>query len=281
MRRGSLKTRLIIAAVIAVIALVSYFGKSVYNPFSGGNIKSSLTLEQEVQLGWDAAPQTAAQFGGEFTGDPQYDQRLDRIGDELLAAAARLFKDDQAQEALATYQFEFTVLSDDQVVNAFALPGGPTFITMALYKQLDDAMVAGVMGHEVGHVLLQHGAQRMAKQELFGQLSAAGGVAAGDQSGYIASQMFMNLLAAGYSREHERESDDIGYVLMVEAGYDPRGIVDLMELLGKASGGGSTPNILATHPNPEERAQTMRNRIEEDYQPGELNQKFGERKGWP
>lgn len=264
-RRGgkrNLKARLLIAVVIAVFAAGSYFLTSQTNPITGEAERVSLTRDQEIALGLQAAPEMVSQFGG---ADPsEQDQaRLDRIGEQLVAAMRRLFEVEGE-----VYPFEFTLLADAQTVNAFALPGGQTFITRALYDQLDDAQLAGVMGHEIGHVVERHGAERMRQQEFFQQLSAAGGVAAGDASGAVMAAQFLNLLATGYSREHERESDHLGVNIMIEAGYDPTAMIEVMQILAAASGGGSQPSVLATHPHPEERAHLIEQYLRERFPDG-------------
>ncbi len=271
-RRGggmnALKIRLVIALVIAAFAAITYLTNTTVNPITGKKERATLTPDQEVALGLQATPGMIQQFGGEYRSASDQ-ARLDRIGAELLNAAARFYKRKHPDADFGVYEFEFTLLADPQTINAFALPGGQTFITYALYQHLDDAMIAAVMGHEVGHVIERHGAERMAKSDFHGKLAAAGGMVTGDVTGAQATQAMLGLVGASYSRDHERESDDIGYDIMIEAGYDPNAMVDLMNILAEASGGTeSRPSVTATHPHPGERAETMRQRIANDYPNG-------------
>src|SRR5205085_849824 len=146
--------------------------------------------------------------------------------------------------------------ADPQTINAFALPGGPVFITLGLYEKLDnEAELAGVLGHEVGHVINRHASEHMAKGQLGGMLATAVGVGASDNRGRgygtaIAAQVANQVLQLKFSRSDESESDSYGIKYMAQAGYDPRGMIKVMEILRDASKGGRGWQILQTHPNP-------------------------------
>jgi predicted Zn-dependent protease len=151
--------------------------------------------------------------------------------------------------------FSFTLLADDQTVNAFALPGGQIFITRALFRALEtEGQLAGVLGHEIGHVIERHSNQQMAKQGLLQGLAAAGGVAGGSQQSAQMAQTVASMISMSYGREAETESDEWAVRLTTLAGYDPRSMIGVMDILQKASGGrGAGPDIFSTHPNPEKR----------------------------
>ena len=165
------------------------------------------------------------------------------------------------------YDFEFTLLADDQIVNAFALPGGQTFITDVLFDQLTDDQLAAVMGHEIAHVIHRHGAERMHKQEFFQQLGGAAGVATGDATGAQIAHQMLNVALMKYGREDEHECDHFGLLYMAEAGYNPWGMVELLEILAEASSGaeGRPPEILSTHPYPEDRIAAVKQQIARDF----------------
>jgi len=146
-------------------------------------------------------------------------------------------------------QWEVVVFKDDNP-NAFALPGGKMGVYTGMLKVAENQdQLAAVLGHEVGHVLAQHGNERMSQQQLTNVALAA---AAG--SGYVDSAS-MQALGLGaqigillpYSRSHESEADVIGLDLMAEAGFDPRESVQLWRNMGKA-GGGAPPEFMSTHP---------------------------------
>ncbi len=263
-KMGSLKLRLAIAAVIAGIALVSYLTQSQVNPITGQNQRVSLTPADEVAMGLQAVPSLIQQFGG-VEPDPAAQARLDRIGRELVAAALRHHNLTPADNP---YEFEFTLLADDAVINAFALPGGQTFITVVLHDQLSDSQLAAVMAHEITHVIQRHGAEQMAQGEFFQQLSGAAGMATGDMSGAQITGQFLNVLAKGYGRDAERECDHDGVIYMVEAGYHPQGMVELLSVLAASGGGARPPEILSTHPHPEERIGLVEAQIQRMFPDG-------------
>lgn len=259
---NALKIRLLIAVVIAVVALISYLGTSSKNPITGQNQRVGIQPAEEIALGLQAVPSLKQQFGGEEP-DPPAQARLDRIGQSLVAAAMRVHNADDP-----VYGFEFTLLADNEVINAFALPGGQTFITDVLFDKLSDDQLAAVMGHEIAHVIHRHGAERMTKQQFFQQLGGAAGMAAGDASGAQIAQQLLNVALMKYGREDERECDHFGLQYMVTAGYHPEGMVELLQILAEASGGERPPEILSTHPHPEERIGLVKQQIEEMFPDG-------------
>ena len=245
---GGWKVKLLIFGGMALFALISYLGTSSVNPITGEQQRAG-DPRQDVALGLQAAPEMAAQFGGPSR-DAQAQARVQRIGADLVAAMREVYDLDAVP-----YEFSFTLLEDDDIVNAFALPGGPTFITEALYRRLpQDSEIAGVMGHEVGHVIHRHGAERMAKQQLQQGLTNAVVMGTGDYSAAQIASMVGNFIQMSYGRDDELESDLEGVRLMAAAGYDPRSLITVMEVLREASGGTSSrPEWSSTHPAPENR----------------------------
>jgi predicted Zn-dependent protease len=194
---------------------------------------------------------------------------VEAVGERLLVALKQMYAEQLGGQPLP-YEFSFTLLEDDNTVNAFALPGGPTFITEALYKRLEtEGQLAGVMGHEIGHVVHRHGAERMAKQQLTQGLTGAAVMVAGDPSAQQVASMVGNFIMMSYGREDELECDAEGIELMVRAGYDPRSMVGVMKILKEASGGGgNAPEWASTHPHPENRIELIEQKIQEMYPDG-------------
>ena len=155
--------------------------------------------------------------------------------------------------------FHFHLLRDPKTINAFALPGGQIFITAGLLNRMDnEAQLAGVLGHEIGHVINRHAAQQMAKGQLGQILTVAVGVGASDDRGggrnaQMVAAMVNQMGQLHFSREDESEADHVGLHYMAEAGYDPSAMLDVMNILKEASKGASPPEFLATHPLPETR----------------------------
>ncbi|HNG89000.1 MAG TPA: M48 family metallopeptidase, partial [Saprospiraceae bacterium] len=139
--------------------------------------------------------------------------------------------------------------------------GGQVFITAALYSRLkNEDQLAGVLGHEIGHVVARHSAQRLAQMELAQGLTGAVSMATYDPSnpngGYLA-QMVANMLTMKYGRDQELQSDDLGVRFMIQAGYDPEQLVEVMEILKQASGPNRVPEFQSTHPDPDNRKEKI------------------------
>ena len=261
--RGLLSPKLLIAVVLAGFALSKYYCNSSFNEFTGETQHISISPQQEIAMGLQSAPQMIAQMGGEVKGT-QYDELVRSIGKHLV---------DQTDASQTAYngQFEFHLLADDQTINAFALPGGQIFITVALLQRLstdgqtiNKDMLAGVLGHEIGHVVARHSAEKLAQMELAQGLTGAVSMATYDpgnpNSGYLA-QMVSNMLQLKYGREQELQSDDLGVRLMIQAGYDPEQLIHVMEVLKKAAGPNRQPEFQSTHPDPENRKEHIREAI--------------------
>jgi predicted Zn-dependent protease len=146
---------------------------------------------------------------------------------------------------------------------------------MALLRRLDsEGQIAGVMGHEIAHVLARHSAERMAKQELTQGLSGAAVLATYDPSNPRSmgtaqvAMMIGNLVTMKFGRDDELESDNLGVRFMAEAGYDPRGMVRVMEVLASAGGGSRQPEFFSTHPNPDNRIARIKTAIDKLYPNG-------------
>jgi beta-barrel assembly-enhancing protease len=268
-RRSSFKMRLIIAAVIVVITLISYFGRPKdENQITGEPQRVAFDEElDEVAMGLQAVPQMAAQFGGADR-DPVAQGKVKEVGEKLLQALDGSLEPGGRHNPYRD-DFAFTLLGDRETVNAFALPGGQIFITRALYDALStEGQLAGVLGHEVGHVIERHGNEHMAQSQLFQGLAAAGGVAGGDEQSARMAQAVASLVQMKYGRDDELESDRWGVRLTSMAGYDPNAMIGLMEVLANASKGGSPPEFFSTHPNPANRVERIKEFIRHEFPNG-------------
>jgi predicted Zn-dependent protease len=258
-RRGYGKIRLLIAAGMIGFALISYFSKKEFNEVTGETQYIALTPEQEIALGLQALPQMVQQHGGH---DP--DQSLQDFVD---AVGFGLVQSSIARDT--NWQFEFHLLDDDETVNAFALPGGQVFITDALYNRLETkGQLAGVLGHEIGHVLARHSAQRMAKANLTRGVIGSVVIAAGGGSEAQIAQMIGQMVNMKYGRNDELQSDKLGVFIMSDAGYDPNALKGVMRILAEASGGASQPEFMSTHPSPDNRIQQIDAAIAERWPNG-------------
>jgi predicted Zn-dependent protease len=266
---SSLLIRLGIGAIFAIFGMFNYFTNVSENPITGEQQRVQLSPEQEVVIGRQSAPQMAEQHGNLYP-DQTLQDYVDEVGNRVVQNSAAKG---------SPYPFEFHLLRDPQTINAFALPGGQVFLTAALLGKLNsEAQLAGVLGHEVGHVIGRHGAEHLAKQQLGGALVNAVGIASSDGSGgqqaAILAQAVNQMVNLKYGREDELESDRLGFQFMTQAGYNPVGIVELMQILDDARGNaGGQPEFMSTHPDPGNRIEQLTAIIEQTYPngvPGQL-----------
>lgn len=251
-RRRNIKGTLIIGLLFAAFALFKYCSTADYNEVLGINQYVGINEEQEIALGLQSAPQMIQQYGG-LHPDKSGQQYVKQIGQRIVAAS---------DASKTPYQYDFHLLADAQVVNAFALPGGQVFITTALFNRLEkEDQLAGVLGHEIGHVVARHGAERIAKMDLTQGLTGAAVIASGDYSTAQAAQMIGNLINMSYGRDQELQSDELGVRFMADAGFDPNALIGVMHILEQASGGQRQPEFASTHPSPENRMERIRDAI--------------------
>lgn len=269
---NSLLIRLAIGVIFAIFGGINYFTNVSENPITGEKQRVQLSPEQEIVIGRQSAPEMAAQHGDLYP-DQLLQDYVDQVGNRIVQSSVA--KD-------SPYPFEFHLLRDPQTINAFALPGGQVFITAALLGKLNsEAQLAGVLGHEVGHVIGRHGAEHLAKQQLGGALVNAVGIAASDRAGggqqaAILAQAVNQMVNLKYGRADELESDRLGFQFMTESGYNPVGIVELMKILDSARGNaGGQPEFMSSHPDPGNRIEQLLGIVNQEYPngvPGQLEE---------
>src|SRR5262249_16589289 len=163
------------------------------------------------------------------------------------------------------FTWEYRLVRSRQV-NAFCLPGGKVVVYTGILPVCEtEAGLATVMGHEIGHALAHHGAERMAQERLvaIGTTAVAGSL---DNVSPQQRQMIYGVLGAGskfgillpFSRKHESEADHIGLLLMAAAGYNPEEASVFWGRMQKAAGGGKPPEFMSTHPSDQHRAAALR-----------------------
>ena len=263
-RRGG-NIRWLVLLAFAAYGGCYYFSNRTVDPYTGEKvlIDSSLDANQEKALGLQAYQQILSQERPMDPDAPQA-QQVRAIAQRLIAkvpeveAALAAEHGQQARNFWRDFEWEVNVIPSEQA-NAFCLPGGKMAVYTGLLPvaQNNDAL-AVVMGHEIAHALLRHGAQRMSQQKLteIGQM-------AGAASGMDAQQQQMVQAALGYgyllpyAREHETQADEVGLMLAAAACFNPAEAVPLWERMGQASGGQSPPEFVSTHPNPGTRIQNL------------------------
>lgn len=236
----------IISKIIYLMALAFTFlilNTCTTNPVTGKKELSLLSFDQEVQLGAEADKSIVAEYG--LYDDPKIAAYIDQLGQSMAKISHR-----------PTLQFHFRVL-DSPVINAFALPGGYVYITRGILAYMNsEAELAGVIGHEIGHITARHGAKAYTRAQL---------AQVGFGAAYVFSETFrqfsdvaqvgVGLLFLRFSRDQERQSDELGVQYSTALGYDASDMSKFFGTLDRLQeeSGQSLPGWFSTHPNPEDR----------------------------
>lgn len=242
--------RIIGGIIIAVIGFMMYMSQVQENPVTHERQHVAISPDQEIRLGLQSAPVMAKQMGGELPASDLRVEQVKTIGSHLVAST---------DAKKSPWKFQFHVLADTRTINAFALPGGQIFITAGLLDKLKTKdQIAGVLGHEMGHVIERHSAQQMATSQLGQLLVVAVGTAASSrqhpQQSYNAAliaSLVNQMFQLRYSRADESAADIWGIKLLAQAGYDPKAMVEVLRILKESAGKNPGMEIFQTHPNPD------------------------------
>ncbi len=267
--------------VIGVLGLlaVSMTGCTT-NPATGKRNLMLMSWDQERSLAAQAGPQFTEEYGGE-TPDTVAQAYVDSIGSKLTDAAL-----EQAYASVPDLDWDYTLL-DSGVINAFALPGGKVFVSRGLASKLqNEAQLAGVIGHEIGHVMARHGNQRMTQvmgmNMILGGLAIAVGSADKNSDFAKYGKYAIPALAVGgnvvllsYGRDEELEADALGIQYMVANGWNPLAQKQVMEILKREAGGKAPPEWLSTHPASDTRIKRINELLKTKYAYTQNNPDYG------
>jgi len=244
--------------VVAGLGLLAIGGCET-NPYTGRSQLLMTSVSEEAQMGAQAYEQVKNDPKMRPSQDPREIEPVKRVAARIVEAAKRSKYAEVAQQ----FQWEVTVIKDDKMANAFALPGGKMAVYTGIFPMAKtEAGLAAVMGHEVVHALARHGAERMSQGQLMNAgLQVVGTAAGAAGGGGMLGQAAMAALGVGaqvgvllpFSRKHESEADYVGILLAADAGYDPRESIALWERMGQMSGGGAPSEFMSTHPSHETR----------------------------
>jgi predicted Zn-dependent protease len=217
------------------------------NPATGERQLSFMSEGQEIQMGREADPEIVASFG--LYPDESLQSFVQELGSELASRSER-----------PDLPWTFRVL-DDPLINAFALPGGFIYVTRGILAHFEsEAELAGVLGHEIGHVTARHSVNQISRAQL-AQLGFGVGMilAPGLQRFEGLASFGLQLAFLKFGRDDERQADALGVRYMGRVGYDPVQLEGVMAMLGRVTseGGGGPPEWLSTHPNPENREEAI------------------------
>jgi len=206
---------------------------------------NAFSPEQDIELGREAAKDAERQLA--LVNNREAVDYVAALGRKLATAAPNPYK----------FPFTFKIV-DDRSINAFALPGGPVYVHRGAIEAADnEAQLAGVMGHEIGHVLLRHGTNQASKAQLLqGLAGIAGAVGGGNAAGAVIGQL--SAFAAGgvllkYSRDAETQADLMGTQILYDTAYDPIAMAQFFDKLAKEHKGTKTEQFFSNHPIPENR----------------------------
>jgi predicted Zn-dependent protease len=256
-------------AIIAGLGLV--LAGCARNPATGKNELMLVSEGQEIQMGAAYDSQVVAEIG--LYPDQALQSYVADIGKKMAATSER-----------PNLPWTFRVV-DDPSVNAFAVPGGHVYVTRGILAHMtNEAELATVMGHEIGHVTARHTAHEMSKQELAQLGLVVGSIASTQVAQYagLASQA-LQVLFLKFSRDDENQADALGVRYSSRANYDSRQMVDVMQMLDhlEAQSGGKLPEWLATHPNPGNRIQHINSelaQVKTDFSGATVNSQGYERR---
>lgn len=242
------------AAAIIVAAFAFVASSCATNPVTGRSEFMLLSRDDEIAMGRETDPQIVASYG-EYE-DPDLAAYLAALGKRLAAMSHQ-----------PDLPYSFKVL-DSPVVNAFAVPGGYVYLTRGILAYLnDEAELAGVIGHELGHISARHSAQQYSRAQAAQLGLGIGSILSPTFAKYAGlAQAGIGMLFLGFSRENEREADDLGVLYSSKAGFDARQMANLfvtLERLDPSGGSDGLPAWFSTHPNPPDRIAAITKAAEE------------------
>lgn len=253
MTRQTRPSTFLIAALTALTLAGSATAQTKVTP-----PKNSYSPQQDVEVGQQAAREVRQQLP--MLNDGRTEEYVEDIGDRLSAAIPA-----ELRQPAFRYSFDVVNLRD---INAFALPGGPMFLNRGMIQAArSEGEVAGVMAHELSHVVLRHGTAQASKGQKFQIGAVAGqilGAIVGGRTGSViaqGSQIGLGTYFLKYGREYERQADLLGAQIMARAGYDPRQMASMFQTIER-QGGGRGPEWLSSHPNPGNRVQAINREAE-------------------
>src|SRR5271169_5520721 len=245
-----------LALMLALVFLVAQSSAAAGVPELPNPGNAGISRDDQIKFGFQAAAQVYQQMPVLPDSSPET-QYIRQLGQRLVATIPAQY----------SWPFEFHVIPQKEI-NAFALPGGPMFINIGtITAASNEAELAGVMAHEMSHVIMQHSAKQADKAQWTGLLAGlASGVAGATLGGIVgqAAQMGIQFGAQGltlkYSRGDESQADAVGAVILYKAGYNPQALADFFQAL-ESQNAGAPPQLLSDHPNPGKRQQAIEKEI--------------------
>jgi predicted Zn-dependent protease len=245
------RSRLFVVAL--VLFSTTLFAERTRLKPATGVFNQMFSVEQDIEMGREAAKDAEKQLV--LVNNRDANTYIAALGQQLVAKAPNESK----------FPFTFKVV-DDRSINAFALPGGPIYVHRGAIEAADnEAQLAGVIGHEIGHVILRHGTNQATKaQYAQGLAGILGGALGNSETGKIIGQLSVfgaSSVLLRYSRDAESQADLMGTQILFDSGYDPRAMAQFFEKLAKDHKGSKTEQFFSNHPIPENRVAKVNDEI--------------------
>ena len=232
----------ILFSIFAVMILLNQEA-CVKNPVTGGRQLALISESQEIAIGQESHPEILTEFG--IVEDQVLQSYFSQIGQNIAKVSHR-----------PDLKWQFTVV-DSPVVNAFAVPGGYIYLTRGILAHMNnEAELAGVLGHEIGHVTARHSVTQLSQQQLLGISLGVGSIFSSTFRQFSSlAETGLGIMMLKYSRDHERQADQLGIQYMTQAGYDPSEMSRFFQLFVsmREEEGQAIPNWLSSHPAPPDR----------------------------
>jgi predicted Zn-dependent protease len=247
-----------VALLLAAMCFLAYYGMRELAPATEEHERVDLTVEQEIRIGIEAAPRIMERYGG-LHPDRRLHARAAEVGGRLVS---------RSRAGRTPYAFRFHVLAAENAIDAFALPGGQVCLTAGLLSRLiTEGELAGVLGHQISHVVARHVSEQLRRAVPSGRRSSRAfplaksvwNDARSARSNAV-SVFVSNHRALRFASDEELEADQLALRFLTEAGYDPRALARVMDLLS-ASGAGAA-DFLRAHPDPDRRLERIRSAME-------------------
>lgn len=225
----------ILIIIISLVSFFLFFRKTQINPVTGKMQHISMTIQQEIELGLQCAPDMAAKYG-RLHSDTEIQNRIKNVGQKLVGVS---------QVSKSPHQFDFHVLADTQTINIFSFPGGQIFITNGLFKLLKtNSEIAAVLSHEIGHVISRHTTEKLSGFNILESFKDSSNVStpytASEISGYIS-----DISALTFNATEEEEASDLSIKYLMNAAYSPNALPEILTVLKEKS---DATDFLKRHP---------------------------------
>lgn len=241
-------TAIILIIIMLLVSFFLFFRKTEVNPVTGKKQHITMTVQQEIELGLQCAPDMAMKYGG-LDADIGVQNKVKNIGQKLVALK---------QVSKSPYQFDFHVLADTQMIHSVSLPGGQIFITKGLFRLLKtESEIAVILSHEIGHVIGRHSSERLSGFNILSEFRDSTKTS-GELNFNEIPEYLNDLLKITFEINEEIEADELALQYLIGAGYRPEVLHETLEELNQKSKKLNLADYLGRHPVSERRIENLK-----------------------